>query len=302
MVPAQAVVVASPPLAREPQCPAGLLRFQRPPVEPCVRFSRTRLTDVVHRRRMSAAVRFSPLADTEFPADGQQSSRLVARRSPQFLYKPRDKTRLGGCPRTSANPQAPTVRVTIYGGPESPADADVTVAVSSVAVSPGTARVVSGGMVDTTLDSAGAAVSPGAKSKSGGAGAVVDETGVVVGSTAGGAVVDETGVVVGSAADGAGAVVDETGVVVGSAAGGGAVPIRPRSMSSVDRVDRDFVGRSGSPFDVDGREVGVVVRLVTVHLGAVAVVPSGSNSIKIAALRRRRRTGNAPRRRSWSRR
>ena len=38
------------PPAREPQCPAGLLRFQRPPVEPCVRFSRTRLTDVVHRR------------------------------------------------------------------------------------------------------------------------------------------------------------------------------------------------------------------------------------------------------------
>ena len=40
----------SRPPAREPQCPAGLLRFQRPPVEPCVRFSRTRLTDVVHRR------------------------------------------------------------------------------------------------------------------------------------------------------------------------------------------------------------------------------------------------------------
>ncbi len=29
---------------------AGVLRFQLPPVEPCVRFSRTRLTDVVHRR------------------------------------------------------------------------------------------------------------------------------------------------------------------------------------------------------------------------------------------------------------
>jgi hypothetical protein len=26
------------------------LRFQLPPVKPCVRFSRTRLTDVVHRR------------------------------------------------------------------------------------------------------------------------------------------------------------------------------------------------------------------------------------------------------------
>ena len=29
---------------------AGVLRLQPPPVEPCVRFSRTRLTDVVHRR------------------------------------------------------------------------------------------------------------------------------------------------------------------------------------------------------------------------------------------------------------
>jgi Transposase DDE domain group 1 len=29
---------------------AGVLRFQLPPVEPCMRFSRTRLTDVVHRR------------------------------------------------------------------------------------------------------------------------------------------------------------------------------------------------------------------------------------------------------------
>jgi hypothetical protein len=28
---------------------AGRVRFQRPPVEPCVRFSRTRLTDVLHR-------------------------------------------------------------------------------------------------------------------------------------------------------------------------------------------------------------------------------------------------------------
>jgi hypothetical protein len=29
---------------------AGVLRFQLPPVEPCMRFSRTRLTDAVHRR------------------------------------------------------------------------------------------------------------------------------------------------------------------------------------------------------------------------------------------------------------
>ena len=29
---------------------ARALRFQLPPVEPCMRFSRTRLTDVVHRR------------------------------------------------------------------------------------------------------------------------------------------------------------------------------------------------------------------------------------------------------------
>ncbi len=31
------------------------LRFQLPPVEPCVRFSRTRLTDVLHRRRSTGA-------------------------------------------------------------------------------------------------------------------------------------------------------------------------------------------------------------------------------------------------------
>ncbi len=29
---------------------ASALRFQLPPVNPCMRFSRTRLTDVVHRR------------------------------------------------------------------------------------------------------------------------------------------------------------------------------------------------------------------------------------------------------------
>src|SRR3954452_6430779 len=29
---------------------ASAFRFQPPPVEPCMRFSRTRLTDVVHRR------------------------------------------------------------------------------------------------------------------------------------------------------------------------------------------------------------------------------------------------------------
>jgi hypothetical protein len=28
----------------------SVLRFQLPPVEPCMRFSRTRLTDVLHRR------------------------------------------------------------------------------------------------------------------------------------------------------------------------------------------------------------------------------------------------------------
>jgi hypothetical protein len=32
------------------RCLVGLLRFQRPPVEPCMRFSRTRLTDALHRR------------------------------------------------------------------------------------------------------------------------------------------------------------------------------------------------------------------------------------------------------------
>jgi hypothetical protein len=31
--------------------PWPALRFQSPPVEPCLRFSRTRLTDVLHRRR-----------------------------------------------------------------------------------------------------------------------------------------------------------------------------------------------------------------------------------------------------------
>jgi hypothetical protein len=30
-------------------------RFRPPPVEPCVRFSRTRLTDVLHRRRSADA-------------------------------------------------------------------------------------------------------------------------------------------------------------------------------------------------------------------------------------------------------
>jgi hypothetical protein len=33
-----------------PVAMVSMLRFQLPPVEPCVRFSRTRLTDVLHRR------------------------------------------------------------------------------------------------------------------------------------------------------------------------------------------------------------------------------------------------------------
>jgi hypothetical protein len=33
------------------------LRFQLPPVKPCVRFSRTRLTDVVHRRHSVSPAR-----------------------------------------------------------------------------------------------------------------------------------------------------------------------------------------------------------------------------------------------------
>jgi hypothetical protein len=33
------------------------LRFQRPPIEPCVRFSRTRLTDVLHRRHSASPAR-----------------------------------------------------------------------------------------------------------------------------------------------------------------------------------------------------------------------------------------------------
>lgn len=36
---------------------ARVLRFQPPPVEPCVRFSRTRLTDVVHRRHSAFPAR-----------------------------------------------------------------------------------------------------------------------------------------------------------------------------------------------------------------------------------------------------
>ena len=36
---------------------AKVLRFQPPPVEPCVRFSRTRLTDVVHRQHSTFAAR-----------------------------------------------------------------------------------------------------------------------------------------------------------------------------------------------------------------------------------------------------
>ena len=34
---------------------AVAFRFQPPPVEPCVRFSRTRLTDVLHRRCSAGA-------------------------------------------------------------------------------------------------------------------------------------------------------------------------------------------------------------------------------------------------------
>jgi hypothetical protein len=34
---------------------ARVLRFQLPPVEPCVRFSRTRLTDALHRRCSAGA-------------------------------------------------------------------------------------------------------------------------------------------------------------------------------------------------------------------------------------------------------
>ena len=33
-----------------PVAMVSVLRFQPPPVEPCMRFSRTRLTDVLHRR------------------------------------------------------------------------------------------------------------------------------------------------------------------------------------------------------------------------------------------------------------
>ena len=33
-----------------PVAMVSVLRFQLPPVEPCMRFSRTRLTDVLHRR------------------------------------------------------------------------------------------------------------------------------------------------------------------------------------------------------------------------------------------------------------
>jgi len=43
-------------------CPTSVtlampLRFQLPPVEPCMRFSRTRLTDVVHRRHSVSPAR-----------------------------------------------------------------------------------------------------------------------------------------------------------------------------------------------------------------------------------------------------
>ena len=34
---------------------AGAFRFQPPPVEPCMRFSRTRLTDALHRRCSTGA-------------------------------------------------------------------------------------------------------------------------------------------------------------------------------------------------------------------------------------------------------
>lgn len=43
------------PADRCPRRGSVLVRFQRPPVEPCMRFSRTRLTDVLHRAAFGVA-------------------------------------------------------------------------------------------------------------------------------------------------------------------------------------------------------------------------------------------------------
>src|SRR3954466_9197595 len=45
----------------------GAVRFQPPPVKPCMRFSRTRLTDVLHRRR-SAFQAQNGLGGTTIPS------------------------------------------------------------------------------------------------------------------------------------------------------------------------------------------------------------------------------------------
>jgi hypothetical protein len=71
-----------------------VLRFQPLPVEPCMRFSRTRLTDVLHRR-CSTGVRVALSAAVERAADGQQPSRT----SPH-VTSPTDHAALWRCPAT----------------------------------------------------------------------------------------------------------------------------------------------------------------------------------------------------------
>jgi hypothetical protein len=55
--------------------PLVVVRFQPPPIKPCVRFSRTRLTDVLHRRRSA------------FPR--QSRNGLGAMTAPSRLIRPR---------------------------------------------------------------------------------------------------------------------------------------------------------------------------------------------------------------------
>jgi hypothetical protein len=56
---------------------ARVLRFQSPPVEPCVRFSRTRLTKVVHRQHSTFAARTGKAWGIDSPLKTDQTELIV---------------------------------------------------------------------------------------------------------------------------------------------------------------------------------------------------------------------------------
>jgi hypothetical protein len=57
----------------------SLFRFQLPPVKPCMRFSRTRLTDAVHRRHSaSPAKAYAPWVRSRFPSGFVAARRNLA--------------------------------------------------------------------------------------------------------------------------------------------------------------------------------------------------------------------------------